>query len=315
MIKSKWFVFLVFSLLALVLILSVVSAGCGAGATKQVTFTHSPWSGNIFQTWLPIILLQDELGYTTDFKLASVAANWAALAADEADVLMGVWYPNQLGYKEEYIEPADAHVVELGVMYDNAAQGYWVPKSMWDQGIRSIPDLKNPELAKSVDVDGNGKGDLLGCTPEEKCAQQNDEALALYGLDELYEQKVGEEMLIATAMIARMQKNEPVLFYKYVPHIMFLNYPAGEAVMLLEDPENFWGEPASIVKIANKDWVANNEKAANLIRQIEVGLADINWFMAEVQETGDDDAALEALTRSWLEEHKAEVDSWIAAVK
>ena len=313
--RKKWFSFLMFSTLALVLILSLISAGCGPGAPKHARFVSSPWSGNLFQTWLPIVLLQDELGYTTDFKLAGVAANWAALAADEGDVVMGVWYPNQLGYKEEYIEPADGTIVELGIMYDNAAQGYWVPKAMYDQGIKSIPDLKDPKLAKSVDIDGNGKGDLLGCTPEEKCAQQNDECLALYGLDDLYEQKVGEEMLIATQMIARMQKDEPVLFYKYVPHIMFLNYPAGEDVMLLEDPQNFWGEPARIVKIANKNWAENNEQAADLISQIEVGLADINWFMAEVQETGDDDAALEALTRGWLEEHKAEVDSWVAAVK
>jgi len=86
-------------------------------------------------------------------------------------------------------------------------------------------------------------------------------------------------------------------------------------VTILEDPLGSWGELATIIKAANKEWVEANPEAAELIRQVKMTQDDIAWSMVEIDARGDDAETLTALAREWMAAHQSEVDSWLAAVK
>ncbi len=308
---------LIFSLLTLVLILSLVIPGCAAPAPKHIIFATGAWSGD----WLTIypikILLEEELGYTTEIADTSTPMAWTAVGTGSADLWSNGWLPNQQDLYDKYADTVE----NLGTIYgggphDPCLQFWAVPTWMSEQyGITSITDLENPEFVELFDLDDDGIGDILGCDAAWRCAAVNDQMVIDYGFEGIYEQKYGAEAMMNAAIVGYMKKNEPVLFYLYTPHPFFVNFPIGESVTILEDPLEGWGEPATIIKAANKEWVEANPEAAELIRQVKMTQNDIAWSMVQIAERGDDAETLTAIAREWMAAYQAEVDSWLAAIK
>lgn len=303
---------LMLGVLAVVLVLSLVVPGCAEREEKHAIFTFSVWSGDWLTIYVPKILLEEELNYTTEIVDLSVAAAWTAIARGEADLWTDSWQPNQKKLKEKYAETTES----LGMVYGDCFEGWMVPKWVSEQyGITSVTDLDGPEMAKLFDVDGDGIGDLLGCDAAWVCAKVNDEKIAGYGLDALYQQRYGMEAMMVAAIEGRMKKEEAVLFYLYTPHPFFVRYPIGESVVWLEDPKGFQERVVNVYKFGNVDWIEENPEAAELLRQVEMTPEDISWMMAQIEEKGDKAAVLEALAREWMAEHQAEIDSWLEAIK
>ena len=303
-------------LLAVILTLSLVIAGCAEQKEKHVIVTTGAWSGDWLTIYVPKILFEEELGYTTEIAELSVPAAYTAVGSGEADLWTDSWLPNQQDLWDKY----DATIDSLGLIYggpeDPCLQFWAVPKWMSEEhGITSVTDLDNPEFAKMFDVDGDGIGDLLGCDPAWTCAQINDDMIIEYELEGIYEQKYGAEMMMTAAVEGYLRKDEPVLFYFYTPHPFFLRFPIGESVIILEDPLGCWGTPANIHKMGNVEWIAENPRAAELLRQVKMTQDDIAWMMTNIEDKGDDAATLEALAREWMADHQADVDSWLKAGK
>ena len=308
---------LMFSLLVLTLVLSLIVSGGCAKEEKFASFTTGAWTGD-WLTLYPIkILLEEELGYTTRIDETSVAMAWTAVGTGQADLWTNAWLPNQADLQAEFAETA----ISLGTIYgggshDPCLQFWAVPTSVSEQyGLTSIEQLDDPQFVEMFDTDGDGVGDLLGCDAAWKCAAINDEIIVAYGLKGTYEQKYGAESMITAAIVGSMKKGEPALFYFYTPHPFFIDYPIGEAVTILEDPKGGWGELATVIKVANHEWIEANPKAAELIRQVTMTQEDIAWSMVQVDDRGDDAATLEAIAREWMADHQTEVDAWVAAVK
>jgi len=291
----------------------VVPATGMTKSAKHIRFPVGGWSGDFLPPYIVQVVLGDELGYTVEVLQISDVASAVALSRGEIELNFFLWFPNSEPAVKPFFE--NGSVVDLGVLYGDLPQGFFVSKREAQQyGIRSIPDLNNPELVKLFDDDGDGKGDLLGCPAEWACARLNDETLDLYGLDKLYEQKMGSARLLTAAIIGKMEKNEPVLMSNFWPNDIFIHYPRGEAFVYLEDPKKFWGF-AHVPKLANAKWVAENPKAVELLRAMKISGEDIMWMMGQVEEKGDDPATLEALAREWVSKNKALVDSWLEAIE
>jgi len=301
---------LIFSLLILVLVLSLAIPGC-AEEEKTVILGYDMSITMDLQNSVAKILLEEELGYTVEFAGMAIPAIFAVMAAGDVDVFTNTWQPNQAWLMEKY----DADIDFLGLVYDEALQGWLVPTWFSQQyDITEVSDLKDPEIAKLVDVDGDGTGDLLGCDAGWTCAGITDDELAAYELDDLYEQKYGAEDLMLAAIVGRLKKNEPVLFYFWTPHQLWYTYSYPEDVVWLEDPKGFWPLATSSV-IANVEWIAENPKAAELLSHLSIPIMDVGWSMAEIKARGGDPEIVEAIAREWMAAHQAEVDSWVKAIK
>ena len=311
MFKSKSSTFLLALLMVISLFLSLSPVG-NAAETKHVKFSVSMWSGDWLPTYVPKILLEDNLGYTTEVLSLSIPAGMAAIAAGEVEVTTIVWMPNNQPLVDKYLGQT---IEDLGTIYPECLQAIFIPKWVSQQyGIKSISDLDNPQFAKMFDIDNDGKGDWLGCDPGWLCAKLNDQCIALYGLDKLYVQMMGEEHFLLAAMAGRMKKHEPVLISQFYPHVMFIDYPKDESMVVLDDPKHFWFT-AHVQKFGNKKWIAGNPKAAELIRQVKMTAEDVMWMMKETRAKGDKPATLEAIAREWITKNKASVDSWLAKIK
>jgi len=302
---------IIFSLLVLVLVLSLVIPGCAQEEEKHAILCWGQWSGEYMPLYVSKILLEEELGYTTEIADLAVAATWTAIAAGEADLFFSDWQPNQEDLKEKFA----GQVEEISLLYADCLQGWMVPTWVSEQyGITSVGDLKDPEIARMFDDDGDGIGDIMGCDAAWKCAAVTDEEIAGYELTGMYEQKYGAEAMMMAAIEGKMKKNEPVLFYLYTPHPFFVRYPAGESVVWLDDPKDFW-PVASVYAISSVDWIKNNPEAIQLINQVGFIPDDLGWLMAQIEEKGDSPELLTAFAREWMAAHQSEVDSWIEAAK
>jgi len=307
---------LVFLTLVLVffigLSLSVSPVLCSSDKPKHASFSVSMWTGDWLPTYVPKILLEDHLGYTTEIVDLSIPAGVAAISTGQVSLTTIVWMPNNEPLVNKFL---GSKIEDLGEIYPERLQAMFIPKWVSEKyGITSIPDLNKPEYAEMFDIDKDGRGDWLGCDPGWICAKLNDECIALYGLDKLYVQMMGVEHFLMAAMEGQMKKNKPVLVSQFYPHVMFLAYPKDKVMVALDDPKEFW-VTAHVEKFANMKWVAENPKAAEIIRRVKMTGEDIMWQMAEVRERGDDPATLEAIARNWIKKNQATIDSWLKGIK
>lgn len=293
---------------------AVVTVAYAAGQQEEMkaSFLVSYWSGDWLPTYLPKILLEDELGYSTELVNLSIPAGVTAIAAGEVSLTTIVWMPNNEPLMAKYL---GNEIVDLGTIYSECVQGMFVPKWVSERyGVKSISDLDNPDFAKAVDIDGDGKGDWIGCDPGWLCAKLNDECIAVYGLERLYQQMMGQEHFLLAAFEGRMKKRQPVLISQFYPHTMFIDYPMNDAVVLLDDPKDFW-ITAHVQKYANKEWAAENPEAAELVRQVSITGEDVMWMMGQVRDKGDDPATIEELAREWIAENQTTVNRWLTVIK
>ena len=299
--------------ISFVFLLSVLPATAQAEDKKHAIFSMAAWVGDHLPIYVPKILLEDHLGYTTEIVDLSDSAAAVALSMGEIDLLFIIWFPNNEPALRPFLK--NGTVEYLGEMYGKLPQGMFVPKWMAKQyNLKSIPDLANPEIAKLVDLDNDGKGDWLGCDPGWGCARLNEECIKAYGLEKLYEQKVGGHVLLKAAAIGQLKKDKPVLLFNFWPNDFFVDYPWGTAVEYLEDPLKFW-EVCNVPKHGNKKWLEKNPKAAKLLRQVTMTGKDVQWQIGEALKRGDDPATLEAIAREWIAKNQATVDSWLTVIK
>ncbi len=87
----------------------------------------------------------------------------------------------------------DRKLQRVGVFMKNALQGYLIDMKMAEQyNISNLEQLKDPEIAKIFDSDGDGKAKLTGCNPGWGCELVIEHQLDAYGLRETVEHDQGQ---------------------------------------------------------------------------------------------------------------------------
>src|SRR5690606_10685390 len=98
--------------------------------------------------------------------------------------------------------------------YDDTVRGWAVPTWFAEKyGVKTVQDLNNPQIARLLDRDGDGYGDLLGCEVGWTCHDQINYKLEAYGLTRLYRQIDASEQMINYAIRSALDNGEPVLFF------------------------------------------------------------------------------------------------------
>ncbi|MEG0540668.1 MAG: glycine betaine ABC transporter substrate-binding protein, partial [Comamonas sp.] len=135
-----------------------------------------------------------------------------------------------------------------GVFVTGAAQGYLIDKKTAEQyKITNIAQLKDPKIAKIFDTNGDGKADMMGCSPGWGCEAVKD----VVWLQVPFSSLPGEQKDIDTKL------------------------PNGAN----------YGFPVNTMHIvANKAWAEKNPAAAKLFAIIKLPLADINAQNAMMHE-------------------------------
>lgn len=292
---------------------------------------------NAVQSSLPEETFQTELvnralkalGYDVQpIKEVDYNVAYTAIASGDATYMAVNWDPLQ---KDMYASAGgDNKFYRQGTYISGAAQGYLIGKKTADKyHIHDISQLKDPNIAKLFDADGDGKADLAGCNPGWVCGSVISTQIEAYGLSNTVVQNQGNYSAIIADTLTRFKAGKPVLYYTWTPYWVSDELKPGKDVVWLTVPHSAnpgsqkdldttlpngknYGFPVNNEHIvANKAWAQANPAAAKLFAVMKLPLADVNaqnLRMHEGQGSSDD---IDRHVDGWIASHQATFDGWV----
>ncbi|MFS8878657.1 MULTISPECIES: glycine betaine/L-proline ABC transporter substrate-binding protein ProX [unclassified Synechococcus] len=290
-------------------------------------------STNFYSLFLAEIINEGlrELGYQVEpTQQLQVALAHAALASNDVDFLTAHW--ENLNYPMIVNNGGEERLQRVGVLVDNTVQGYLIDKATAEaHGIQNLGQLRDPQIARLFDSDGNGKADLVGCNPGWGCAAVTEHHLKVYELTDTVQFVQGEYDALIADTITRLQQGEPILAYAYSPHwagaflkpgenvawleVPFTSLPAEQAdvstVNTLVDGRNLGFAVDRIRVVARADYLRDNPVARRWLELVSIPIEDVNAQQKRVHdgERSPEDIRRHAL--EWIAANRQLFDRWL----
>ncbi|MEM7726423.1 MAG: glycine betaine/L-proline ABC transporter substrate-binding protein ProX [Cyanobacteria bacterium P01_A01_bin.45] len=256
-----------------------------------------------------------------------------AIAADYLDYTPTYWYP------QGNLQLDEEKVVRVGVLSDRAIQGYLIDKRSAEEfGITKLEQLKDPEIAKIFDTDGDGKANLIGCNPGWACQDAIDHHIEVYDLRNTVEHDKGNYNTLINETIKRSEQKKPILYFTWVPYwvggalvpgknvdwleVPFLSLPPKQQksldkasinskVTTIVDGKNL-GYPVNQIQIlVNKKFADQNPSARRFFELVKIPAKDIsaqNYLMKKGKNTPE---RIRRQAEQWISDNQEQFDSWI----
>ena len=307
-----------------------------ASDREPVRMARATWDTGWFQAEISRTLIQS-LGHPVDPPVTMENdAFYDGVAAGEVDLWVNGWFPlhdavlDDLGVRDD--------VAIIGSQVDGGAlQGYLVDiDSAESHDVTSLDALADPRVAERFDASGDGKADLVGCTPGWGC-----EAVIEHHLDELELRDTvnhvqGDYPPLMDEVLQRYEHGQPVLFYTWTPNWTVGELVPGDDVLWIEVPqtgslgveganagpiegvEGCVAEPCAmgwgandIQVVANPGFIEEHPPLGRLFDSVTIPLSDIleqNALM-RAGEGSPEDIVLHA--SAWIADNQAEVERWL----
>jgi len=313
-----------------------------AAAVETIRLARATWDTGWFQAEIFKILLQ-RLGYTVDGpQTYDTAAFYQAAARGEVDLWANGWFPLHNAFIDD--PSIQSRIERVGYeVRAGALQGYLIDKATAEKyRIGNLADLRDPQLARIFDINGNGKADLVGCEVGWGCESVIAHHIDAYGLRDTVEQLQGDYSLLIHDTVFRFQQGKPVLFYTWTPNwtvgalipgedvvwleVPFVSLPAGQQGLkdhsLIPDMPGCGSDPCAIGwppndirVVANKAFLENHPDVRALLASVQIPLADIHAQNARMVRGQGSPRDLQRHAAQWIEQHRDAVQGWLAAAE
>lgn len=316
------------------LLLAGLAGTCAAQATLapgrgvEVRPAQSPLAEESFQTRLVARALT-ALGYRIAPAVrASYADAHRLIARGEAHFMAGHWDPLHAGFFEAV--GGRRHLSLAGALTANAVQGYLVDRKTADAlGIQGVEQLRDPNIARVFDDDGDGKADLAGCESGWGCRRVIDHQLVRYGLAATVTHHTGPYERLIDRVIERQHAGLPVLFYAWTPHwvsevlvpgrdtrwltVPFSSQPGHEdpTRTALPDGTDYGFELNTIRIVVNRAFAAAHPDALALFELLRLPAADISAQNLRMHQGERSDADIERHVSDWIARHRISWEGWL----
>lgn len=301
------------------------------GKPAQVTIrtAHSSWIEEHFQTEIVKIGLE-KLGYqVAKPKEIEYPALYLSLANGDLDYSVVYYNPGHQGFFDN--AGGTAKLAGVGNLTPNGTQGYQIDKKTADKyKITNIEQLKDPQLAKLFDSDGDGKANLVGCNPGWACELIIDHQIKAYGLEDTVEQDRGQYTALLANTITRHQQGEPIIFYAYNPHWVGSILTPDQDTIWLEAPFNSFpknlgtvteedtllnGKNLGLPKtqqriVANQKFLAANPIAKRWFELVQIPVADINQESLLIKDGESKPQDIRRHAEEWVAKNQELFDRW-----
>lgn len=301
----------------------------GEGVT--VTPIQMTLNAEHFQTAIVSKALE-RLGYEIEEPHeVAMGIAFVALANGDADFTAIHWERlNEEWYQKN---GGEEKLTKLGVLIEDTVQGYQVDKkTAAEHNITNLEQLKDPEVAKLFDSDGNGKANLAGCPPGWGCELVIEHHLDAYGLRDTVEHDQGEYGLLIANTIARYRQGESVLFYTWLPmwveqvlkpdedtiwlEVPYTDLPEAQGELSEKDTtykgKNLGFAIDRVLVTANKEFIDKHPAAKKLLSLIKIPTSDISAQNQLIEEGEDSTEDILRHADEWIERNQETFDSWIA---
>ena len=317
----------IFRMLALSAILAM-SAVFSAYAQELVAIGEPNWTSGRAMAGLIKVVIEDKLGGKAELVPGTNAVIFKGMdrGKGEIDVHPDVWMPNQENFTREYVDTANTVALSEGSYVGFSA--FCALKDFAEKhDIKTVFDLATPEIAKLMDRDGDGMGDIWVGAPGWASTKINSVKVRDYGITNFFKPIIAEEE-VATASISTAQnKNEGYAFYCYAPHYNWFVFD----MVRLEEPEHDpakydMKQPAEDPKWFENSKVTTGDKPKTIhvgySRSLEKRAPSVAAFLAKIDmdtdtvnnfsyEIGVKKRSNVDVAREWVAANSDRVDGWL----
>lgn len=260
---------------------------------KPIRIGWTAWSDAEAVTNIAKLILEQRLAQKVELVMTDVALQYAGLERGQIDLMLMAWLP---GTHQSYYEKVKGSVENLGALYTDAKLGWAVPADIPVATLKTIDDLKKPEVMEKLG------GKIQGIDAGAGLMKLSEAAIKTYGLD--YKLLTASDAAMVSALDRAIQRKQWIVVTTWSPHWMFSQYK----LRYLEDPKQALGGAESIHALARKGFSADFPAAAAFIRNLKISLADLEGVMLKAR---DSNAAKEAA--AYIASHGEQVNRWLAA--
>ncbi|MDX2224186.1 MAG: ABC transporter substrate-binding protein [Rhodospirillaceae bacterium] len=293
---------------------------------RPVVFAGLDWDSVGFHNAVARFVVEHGYGCRTDVIPGSTIPLIQGVAQGDIDVAMEIWKDAVTDAWQRAL--ARGQVVELGVNFPDAVQGWVVPRAVIDGDpargrAPAAPDLKSvADLARYAhvfaDPEEPGKGRFYNCVAGWACEGINTHKLRAYGLSDRFTNfRTGSGAALAAAISGAVRRGEPIVAYYWSPTWVM---GAHDLVMLAEPPWNAadwqgiaasadYPRPVAYPKV--EVWIGANAAFAKsapaltaFLKNYRTTAAQVSAALAFMHDTGTDETAA---ARRFLTET---VDTW-----
>ena len=306
----------------------LATAASVAHAQALVRIAEPNWASGRAIAGLIKVIIDEKLGGSSELVPGTNAVVFKGMdrGKGEIDVHPDVWLPNQANFTDEYVDKNKT--VALSKNNYKGRSGLCVPKAFATKHkIKSVFDIATPEIAKLMDRDGDGKGDIWVGAPGWASTKINLVKVRDYGIGN-FSKPIELEEEIATAAISNaMKKGEGYGFYCYTPHYNWFifdmvmleepNFDAAKYKMVQPTDDPKWFENSKIttgdkeksIHVGySKSLEARAPAVAKFLANIALDTETVNGWTHELVVKKRDS---KELAREWIAKNSARVDSWL----
>ncbi|WP_035898859.1 glycine betaine ABC transporter substrate-binding protein [Labrenzia sp. DG1229] len=306
----------------------VMSTAVGAIAQEVVKVAEPNWASGRAMAGLIKVVIEDKLGGKAELVPGTNAVIFKAMdrGKGEIDVHPDVWLPNQSNFTDEYVDQ-NKTVSLSGGSYEGFS-AFCAPKEFAAKNnIKTVFDLATPEVAKLMDRDGDGMGDIWVGAPGWASTKINSVKVRDYGITNFFKPVEAEEEVATASISDALNKGEGYAFYCYAPHY---NWFVFDMVRLEEpayDPAKYdMKQPAEDPKWFENSKVTTGDKpktihvgysnslndrtpsVAKFLANIDMDTDTVNNFTHEIVVKK---RSSEEVAREWIAANADRVDGWL----
>ena len=291
------------------------AAAAPGGDKPTIRLIENTWPASELNVAVAANILENQLGYPVEIIALDEQAQWDALAGDDADASLEVW-PS--GHGERIAQYIDEQKVvesggELGVIGRIA---WYTPKYVVDANpaLATWEGFTDPAVATQFATAETGdKGTFfagpLGWT------QYDQQIIDQLGLNFQVINTASEEALLAQ-MSSAYAREDPILFYFYVPHAIFTQYDLASvglpectqeehAAKVAEGTVDCAYPEDRLIKILNPKLAAAAPEAYSLLKNFNYTTDDQIEMLGMLA----DGKSVEEAAQGWVDAH---ADTWKA---
>lgn len=263
---------------------------------EPIRIGWTAWSDAEVVTKAAKQILEEHLGYKVNLVLADIGLQFQGVAKGDLDAMLMAWLPLTHG---PYWERFSDQVVDMGIIYGGARNGWAVPAYIPESELKSIEDLAKPEVKEKLD------GKIQGIDPGAGLMQASQKVLEEYGLED-YNLVSASDAAMTAALSRAIRRDEWIVVTAWSPHWMWERWD----LRYLEDPKGTLGGEEKVHAVSRKGFKEDFPRAAAFIENYKLSLEDLQGVMLKATESSYEEAVDE-----YLKAHPEMVEQWIALAK
>lgn len=220
---------------------------------------------------------------------------YARLGNGEVDMLVASWLPHAHGPLHA---PIAEQLVEAATLYEDARLYWSVPAHVPVEAVRTIDDLKKPDVQARMDKDvvgvGPGSGLMVGSTA----------IMEQYGLTAAgYSLRVAPPQEWAKKLADASASGQWMVMPLWQPQYLNAVYP----VRVLEEPQGIFGRDRAVVVVRKETWNRLPERTRKVLSRVHLGIPAVTELERQIVVDGKEPRQV---AQEWMTANAQTVKTW-----